>query len=101
MYAAAGERPPRPPRVAEWTPERAELTNVVDLIKETNRLLIGLGGRKLPPPGRPQPRPVTGIERFQERLAEEKHRRMVARMLPGRAAPPTNRPDDREGGDDA
>lgn len=83
--AAVVDSPPREDlparRMSEWSPELEMLTNLFDAVRDNTRAVVAAAGGK---PSRvlPAPRPVTAIERARRRRRLEKHRSVVARVLP-------------------
>ncbi|MER7331661.1 MULTISPECIES: hypothetical protein [unclassified Micromonospora] len=71
-------------RMSEWSPQLEMLTNLYDAVRENTRAVIASAGGK---PGKvlPAPRPVTALERARRARRWEKHRSVVARVLPHRA----------------
>ena len=57
------------------------LAATVDRLGELVRVMIAQSG-KTPPKLRPYPRPVTALERVKQRQRLDKHRALVARVLP-------------------
>ncbi len=75
--------PPKAPRrrMADWSPTVEILTAILDRLGEVAMAIAALGGakpRKLPR----APHPVTAVERVRNRKRMEKHRSVVARLLP-------------------
>ncbi len=81
------DRPePRPQRrMSDWTPEVELLSVVVDRLAELSQTVAASRGAK-PRQIAPAPRPVTATDRVRERQRLVKHRSIVARVLPHKAA---------------
>lgn len=74
--ASLSDGPPRGPKVSEWTPDVAMLTNIYDRLGELiGAVIAGAGGK--PPQNRPLPRPKTEVDRFKERAARARHQSLV------------------------
>lgn len=69
-------------RVSDWSAEVELLTAILDRLGEAVQAIAAIGGAK-PKQVRPAPRPVTAIDRVRRRRAEQKHRSIVTRVLPG------------------
>lgn len=79
MYADRGEAVAQPPRLTEWTPERAELVKVVEAVQSLTSLVsTALGGSAQPP--QPQPRPVTAADRLAERVGDAAYEYIMERV---------------------
>lgn len=77
------EQKPGPPRLTEFSPEVEALAAAVDRLGAiTNVLIRAYGGT----PGKlqPYPRPQTALERARRRDRFERHKSLVARVLPNR-----------------
>lgn len=75
------DRAPARVRISEWSPEVAELRNITDRLATVIGAVIGAAGGK--PPNMPAlPRPEVAADRLRVRMARERHRKMVARMIP-------------------
>ncbi|WP_103353605.1 hypothetical protein [Amycolatopsis sp. CA-128772] len=76
-------KPSRRPRVAGqvWTPERAALTDVADILL---RVLASLEAQRTGKTSKPQsmPRPLTAAARLDQLDAAQRHRDRVRMMLP-------------------
>lgn len=80
-----------PPRWSEWTPERQALVDIFDRLGDLIATLVATSGGRAPTIRR-HPRPITAVDRLRDQVRMEKHRELVARVLPPR-------PDTEEGGD--
>lgn len=75
------DRPGRSgPRISEFSVEVERLTDLVDRMSEAIQATVASAGGK-PPRMQPQPRPVTAMQRLQEKERYAKHRRTVSRVL--------------------
>lgn len=74
-----------PPRLSDWSPEVEALYAVLDRVTELIHLTAAVHGSK-PGTVQPAPRPVTALDRARVRLRDRRHKSLVARVLPGRAA---------------
>jgi hypothetical protein len=74
------EKPPAR-RWSEFTPDVELLSGAVDRIAEVVNAIAAANGAK-PRKVKPMPRPVTAFEKVRERQAKQKHRSVVARVLP-------------------
>lgn len=75
-------------RMSEWSATVELLTAVLNRLSELIQAVAALGGakpRKVPS----APYPVTALDRVRNRKRLEKHRSLVARVLPHKANPPT------------
>lgn len=75
-------------RMSEWNATVELLTAVLNRLGELTQAVAALGGakpRKVPS----APYPVTAIERIRNRKRQDKHRSLVARVLPGKNITPT------------
>lgn len=95
------DRPPRGPRISEWSPELEALTGIIDRLGEVIQAQIAAAGGK-PRAVRPQPRPTTAMDKIREKKRREAHRKIVSRVIiqrpgetpaPAPAAPPRQMPD--------
>ena len=71
-------------RLSEWTPVVELLTIIADRLAEQTQVVAASRGarpRQIPP----LPRPGTAMERVRERRRQQRHRSLVARVLPGRS----------------
>ncbi len=68
-------------RVGEWSVQVEVLSDIADLLTQLIHLTAAAHGAK---PGRParMPRPVTALDRLRRRQRMERHRTLVARLLP-------------------
>lgn len=72
--------PPDPgPRVSEYTPEVAALTDIKDRLAELIATVIATAGSK-PPRIRPSRRPTTAIDRARVRARTAQHDALVAEV---------------------
>lgn len=74
-------------RMSDWSVQVELLTSILARLGEMTQAIAALGGakpRKVPPP----PLPQTAMDRVRNRKRFEKHHALVARVLPGRQAPP-------------
>jgi hypothetical protein len=78
------ERPPSPPKVSEWTPDVARLTDIYDRLGEVVAAVIASTGQK-PPRMRPLPRPRTAVDRMRNQAAKSRHEALVAEINAARA----------------
>jgi hypothetical protein len=74
-------KPPKHPRFAEWTPEVEALADVTDRLGDVVKGLTGLAGKR-PRPIKPVPRPKTAFDRVETIIEQERHDKLVARLLP-------------------
>lgn len=72
---------PGPPRMTEWSPEVAALVALIDRVEELIGVQVARAGKR-PPARPPYPRPVTAMERVKKRRSAQRHRDLVARVLP-------------------
>lgn len=82
--ARAGRTRPRRQGVDAhtWTPERAALTDVADLLLRVIGLLhTQVSGKRQRPP-KPMPRPVYAADRIEQNDTIRRHRERVAMLLP-------------------
>jgi hypothetical protein len=68
-------------RMSDWSAEVELLTAVLDRLGEVVQAVAALGGAK-PKKVPAAPRPVTAYERVHRRRRSERHRSLVARVLP-------------------
>lgn len=85
VHHPPAKAPPRQ-RLSEWSPEMERLTDVYDRLGELIRVVLATSTRKRPKKIPPAPRPTTALERVRNRMREQKHRSIVARVLPHKAA---------------
>jgi aminoglycoside/choline kinase family phosphotransferase len=74
---------PRPPRLAEFSPEVQVMAEVRDLLASLIGVQIARAGKK-PQKIKPYPRPESALERVRRRQQYATHRSLVGRMLPRR-----------------
>lgn len=67
--------------MSEYSPEFEMLANLYDRLGDLIQATIAAQGGK-PPKVKPYPRPSTALDRVRERRRYDKHRRLVARVLP-------------------
>lgn len=68
-------------RISEWSPEREALADVADLLREVISAITAAAGQK--PPRMPRAlRPVTALNRVEQRNENQRHQDLVRRMLP-------------------
>jgi hypothetical protein len=81
---AVGELNPAPaaPSLAEFPPVVEALASVHDLLASLLAVQVSRGGGQ-PPKIPPYPRPVTAAQRAASRARRDRHRALVARLLPG------------------
>lgn len=72
-------------RMSDYSPELERLTDLVDRVNELIQATIAVAGVK-PKSVKAAPRPTTVLERVRKRNREKKHRDLVARLLPHKAA---------------
>jgi hypothetical protein len=88
-YAAwVAEQPegsPSGPRLSDWTPDVARLTDIYDRLGEVVAAVIASSGGK-PPKMRPLPRPRTAVDRMRNLAAKSRHEALVAEVNAARAA---------------
>ena len=78
----APPEPGRPQRrMSDWSAEVEVLTAVLDRLGELVQAVAAVGGAK-PKKVPPAPRPVTAYERARGNRRAERHRSLVARVLP-------------------
>ncbi len=85
LTAKRGDEP-KPPkrRMSEWSVEVELLSTAVDRLSELIQTIAATAGAK-PSRIQPQPRPQTAAERVEARMRLQKHRSIVARVLPHKA----------------
>jgi hypothetical protein len=83
LAQAPSERPPAR-RWSEYGIQVELLAGIYDRLAEVPNAIAAANGAK-PRKVKPYPRPVTAIERVRERRARQKHRSIVARLLPNGA----------------
>jgi hypothetical protein len=71
-------------RMSEYSPELERLTDLMDRLGELIAVVAAANGVKKPKLPRPAPRPATASQRLRKRRREDKHRALVARVLPHR-----------------
>lgn len=81
----------RSPALTTWTPEVAAITRLIDAVKGVQHAVIAVqAGNKAPEPPKPEPRPITPLEKALKHAAFErrkrKHESLVARVLPHKAS---------------
>lgn len=81
---AQPERPPQPPRLTDWTPEVAALTDLRDRVVELIGVTVRAANGK-PGPFRPAPRPVTAIDRARAQARNRRHQDLVAEVKAAQA----------------
>lgn len=76
---------PRNPRLSEWTPEVAALTDIKDRLAELIVTMIRLtpGARAADP--RPSPRPTTAIDKKREEARLQRHLSLVEEVQAAQA----------------
>jgi len=67
--------------LSQYTPELEMATNLYDRLGELIQAVTASAGAR-PPKIRPYPRPRTAADRIRHRRAQDRHRTLVARMLP-------------------
>jgi hypothetical protein len=72
---------PRPPRLAEFSPEVQVLAEVRDLLATLIGVQVARAGKK-PKKVKPYPRPESALERVRRRERYSHHRALVGRLLP-------------------
>lgn len=72
-------------RMSEYSADVEMLTVLVDRIAELINLMVAINGGA-PSPIQHAPRPQTALERVRERRRVEKHRSVVARVLPHKSS---------------
>lgn len=70
--------------MSEYSPEREALDMVVDRLGTVVTAIAASAGDKSPPKFKPVKRPRTALDRVQARLAQQKHKSIVSRMLPNK-----------------
>lgn len=79
-WLAAQELPPsRGPRLSEWTPDVARLTDIYDRLGEVVGAVIAAAGGK-PPKLPPAARPRTELDRLEARARRARHVSLVAEV---------------------
>jgi hypothetical protein len=67
----------------EWTPERALLTVMVDWLQAIYSITVAANSKNgKGPPVKPLPRPVTAVDRLEQRRRLEMGRAIMAQMFP-------------------
>jgi hypothetical protein len=88
---------PVPPRLSDWTPDVARLTDIYDRLGELVAAVIAASskdGKFRPPP--PSPRPVTEVDRLKARARRSRHLALVDEVkaaqarYESRSSAPTN-----------
>lgn len=83
--------PTEKPPVRRWSEYGVQvelLAGIYDRLAEVPNAIAAANGAK-PRKIRPYPRPVTAMERVRDRRAKQKHRSLVARLLPSGGDPAT------------
>jgi hypothetical protein len=77
---AQPDGPPSRPRVSDWSPDVARLTDIFDRLGELLAAVIATasGGKVKPPP--PSPRPSTAVDRLKAQAVKDRHRALVAEV---------------------
>ena len=78
------EQPSRGPRMSEWTPDVARLTDIYDRLGELVAAVIATAGGK-PPKLVPSRRPRTELDRLRDRSAQARHAGLVAEVKAAQA----------------
>lgn len=78
--AAQEEQPAGPPRLSEWTPERAELVDIKDRLAEVVAAVMWSASGKYREP-RMSPRPRTAIDVARARQRASKYDSLVADVM--------------------
>lgn len=77
--AARADGPVVPPRLSEWHPDVARLTDIYDRLGEvTAAIIAGAGGK--PPKMVPAPRPRTGVDRHRDAARRSRHDALVGEV---------------------
>lgn len=71
----------RTPRFAEFTPEVEALSDITDRLGDVVKAVTGLAGKR-PRPIKAVPRPKTAFDRVGDRIDQQRHEGLVARLLP-------------------
>lgn len=74
------------PPMSEYTSTVERLDRVIDALGGLTTAVLAAGGAKKLPKVQPQPRPETAFENVKMRQQWEKHRAVVARVLPNRTS---------------
>jgi hypothetical protein len=76
------EQTARPPRLREFSPEVQVLAEVRDLLATLINVQIARAGKK-PSKVKPYPRPVSAVERIRQQQRYQRHKSLVAQLIPG------------------
>lgn len=71
--------PPTAPRLSEWSPDVARLTDIHDRLSELIAAVIASGGGKPPRPAA-LPRPRTEVDRLRAKARRSRHDSLVAEV---------------------
>lgn len=77
--ASLPEQPQRGPRVSDWTPDVARLTDIYDRLAELIGAVYASNGGK-PPSISPSPRPKTAVDRLKAQAQRVRHESLVAEV---------------------
>jgi len=94
--AAQPDTEPGGPRLTEWTPDVARLTDIYDRLGELVGAVIASAGGK-PPKIRPADRPRTEVDRQRASARRQRHDGLVAEVKAAQARWEANRKDVSEG----
>lgn len=72
----------RNPRFSEFSPEVEALSDITDRLGDVVRGISGMASGKRSRPIKAVPRPKTAFDRIGDIVDQERHDRLVARMLP-------------------
>ncbi len=84
LEASAGQesKAPSGPPMATWSAEVEALTNIADEVRALRYVTTAVNSKNKPKPPVPYARPKTAFERVRNQQREQRHRELVARVLP-------------------
>jgi hypothetical protein len=86
-YGPAEDKSAPGRRMSDWSAQTELLTAILNRLGEMTQALASLGGAK-PRPVPPAPVPVGALEKVRNRRRLQKHKSLVARLLPNRGPDP-------------
>ncbi len=76
------DREPYAPPMSAWSTEAGLLASLVDEVRGLRFITLAVNSKQKPQPPMPYPRPRTAMDKVRLQERENRHRSLVARVLP-------------------